>query len=76
MGESHWRSPVGVTAHSLETADILAALTTAATDAAFHRTAAEAIPQLLREELGIHIFRQRFAEFLGVDDAVLAPAPA
>jgi hypothetical protein len=31
---------------------------------------------VLQEELGLHVFRRRFAEFLGVDDDVLAPTPA
>jgi hypothetical protein len=67
---------VGVACHSLDANDILDRLRTAATDAAFHAAAAAAIPRVLREELGLHVFRQRFAEFLGVDEAVLSPAPA
>ena len=70
------RWPVGVACHSLDPNDILDRLRVAATDAAFHATAADAIPRVLREELGLHVFRQRFAEFLGVDEAVLSPAPA
>jgi hypothetical protein len=70
------RRPVGVACHSLEPREIVAALTTAATDAAFHRRAAQEIPLALDEELGMHVFRQRFAEFLGVNEALLAPAPA
>jgi glycosyltransferase involved in cell wall biosynthesis len=70
---SEW--PVGVACHSLESRDITAALTTAAMDETFHDTAANAIPQVLREELGMHVFRRRFAEFLGVDDGVLASPP-
>jgi len=69
------RRPVGVSCHSLRPEPLIRALTTAATDAAFHATAAHAIPAVLREELGLHVFRQRFAEFLGVDDSVLAPVP-
>jgi glycosyltransferase involved in cell wall biosynthesis len=70
------RWPVGLACHSLDANDIEAALTTAAADAAFHQRAAETIPFALREELGMHVFRQRFADFLGVDDGVLAPVPA
>jgi hypothetical protein len=70
------RWPVGVSSHSLDAEAIVAALTTAATDARFHDRAAAAIPDALGAELGMHVFRRRFAEFLGVDDAVLAPAPA
>ena len=70
------RWPVGVAAHSLEANEILRSLTVAALDSAFHARAAEAIPHVLREELGLHVFRERFAELLGVDHAVLAPAPA
>jgi len=70
------RHPVGVTAHSLEPAAIVAALTTAATDAAFHETAAREIPVALQGELSLGVFRQRFAEFIGVDDNALASAPA
>ena len=70
------RWPVGVSSHSLDPEMIIAALTTAATDARFHDRAAAAIPDALGGELGMHVFRRRFAEFLGVDDAVLAAAPA
>jgi len=67
------RWPVGVACHSLDANDIVASLSVAASDAGFHQTAAAAIPNALREELGMHRFRERFAEFLGVDEAVLAP---
>ena len=70
------RWPVGVASHSLDSGEILAALNTAAIDAGFHAAAADAIPRALRAELGMHVFRRRFGEFLGVDDAVLAPPPA
>lgn len=70
------RWPVGVACHSLDSSEIATALHAAATDAAFHEHAAEAIPQALRDDLGLHRFRQRFAEFLGVDERVLAPVPA
>ena len=66
------RWAVGLPCHSLEPADIVDALTTIATDAAFHEAAAQAIPQALEKELGLHRFRERFAEFVGVDEAVLA----
>ena len=69
------RWPVGVACHSLDPQAIADALTVAATDAAFHARAAAAIPQVLRAELGLHVFRRRFAEFVGVDESVLA-APA
>lgn len=69
------RHPVGIACHSLEPDSIVEALTVAATDRAFHATAARTIPTVLGEELGMHVFRRRFAEFLGVDDAVLAPVP-
>ncbi len=69
------RWPVGVACHSLDSRVIADALTVAATDAAFHERAAAAIPQALRAELGLHVFRRRFAEFVGVDESVLA-APA
>jgi glycosyltransferase involved in cell wall biosynthesis len=71
---SRW--PVGVACHSLGDADIVSALTTAATDDAFHARAAESIPQALRAELGWHVFRRRFAAFVGVDETALAPGPA
>jgi hypothetical protein len=70
------RHPVGVTAHSLEPTEIIGALTTAAFDTQFHEVAASAIPRALREELSLSVFRQRFAEFMGVDDSALAAAPA
>jgi len=70
------RRPVGIPCHSLASDEIVAALTTAASDASFHATAEAAIPQALREELGMHVFRRRFAEFVGVEETVLAPVPA
>ena len=70
------RWPVGVACHSLDTSAITDALTTAASDAAFHARAAAAIPQVLRAELGLHVFRQRFAEFVGVDESALAEPTA
>ncbi len=70
------RHPVGVACHSLEPSAIAATLATAATDSAFHETAARGIPVALHEELSLGVFRQRFAEFTGVDDSALAPAPA
>jgi hypothetical protein len=70
------RWPVGLACHSLDASVIVETLRRAATDAAFHAAAAAAIPTVLREELGLHIFRRRFAEFLGVDANVLAPTPA
>ncbi len=69
------RWPVGIACHSLDPRAIADALTVAATDAEFHERAAAAIPQALRAELGLHVFRRRFAEFVGVDESVLA-APA
>ena len=68
------RWPVGVACHSLEVQPIVETLATAAIDETFHACAATAIPHVLREELGLHVFRRRFAEFLGVSEAVLAPA--
>jgi hypothetical protein len=70
------RHPVGVACHSVEREAIVRALTTAATDEALHATAAHEIPVALREELGLDVFRRRFAEFIGVDENALAPAPA
>jgi glycosyltransferase involved in cell wall biosynthesis len=70
------RWPVGVACHSLDAAVIVEALRTTATDAEFHAGAADAIPRVLREELGMHVFRRRFAEFLGIDEQLLAPTPA
>lgn len=70
------RWPVGVACHSLETNAITDALTRAATDREFHTRAADMIPRVLQEELGLHVFRRRFAEFLGVEDSVLAPPRA
>jgi len=70
------RWPVGVACHSLDAAAIRDALTTGATDATFHARAAAAIPQVLRAELGLHVFRQRFAEFVGVDESALSAPPA
>ena len=67
------RWPVGVACHSLDAGAITDALTTSATDAAFHARAAAAIPPVLRAELGLHVFRHRFAEFVGVDESVLTP---
>ena len=69
------RWPVGIPCHSLDPRPIADALTMAASDAGFHGRAAAAIPQVLRAELGLHVFRHRFAEFVGVDESVLA-APA
>ena len=69
------RWPVGIACHSLDPDEMVGALTVAATDSAFHARAAVTIPQVLNEELGLHVFRRRFAEFLGVDDAVLLPLP-
>lgn len=69
------RRPVGVACHSSDADALAQALTVAATDSAFHDMAAREIPVALREELGLHVFRERFAEFLGVDATVLAPAP-
>ena len=66
------RWPVGVACHSLEARAIGEALTTAASDADFHVRAAATIPRALRDELGLHVFRRRFAEFIGVDEAALA----
>jgi hypothetical protein len=70
------RWPVGVACHSLEPEAIAQVLRTAATDAAFHTRAAAVIPTVLREELGLHVFRRRFAEFIGVDEGALLPAGA
>jgi hypothetical protein len=70
------RHRVGVAAHSLEAEEIVSALTTASLDASFHEAAAREIPRALRAELSLGVFRQRFAEFIGVDDSALAPAPA
>ena len=70
------RWPVGVPCHSREPGAIAEALTVAATDARFHAAAAAAIPQALRAELGLHVFRRRFAEFVGVDESVLASPAA
>ena len=69
------RWPVGVACHSLERDDIVAALRTVATDSGFHERAVTAIPQALKAELGMRVFRAQFAKFIGVDDAVLAPVP-
>ena len=66
------RWPVGVACHSLDGDEITKSLAVAASDAAFHQKAAAAIPAALREEVGLHRFRERFAEFLGVDEAVFA----
>ena len=66
------RWPVGVACHSLEPRAISEALTKSASDADFHARAAATIPRVLRDELGLHVFRRRFAEFIGVDEAVLA----
>jgi hypothetical protein len=70
------RRPVGVACHSLEAGELVAALTTAATDGGFHDRAARAIPNALRAELGMHVFRRQFAEFVGVDETSLAASPA
>jgi glycosyltransferase involved in cell wall biosynthesis len=69
------RWPVGVACHSLDPRAIADALTVAASDAGFHARAATAIPPVLRAELALHVFRRRFAEFVGVDESALA-APA
>ena len=65
------RWPVGLACHSLDGSAITDALTVAATDAGFHARAAAAIPRVLRAELGLHVFRRRFADFVGVDAGVL-----
>jgi glycosyltransferase involved in cell wall biosynthesis len=70
------RWPVGVACHSLDAHAITQSLTVAATDDGFHARAAAAIPRVLREELGLHVFRRRFAEFIGVEDGVLSPGAA
>ena len=70
------RWPVGVACHSLEPRAIADALTVAAADAAFHARAAAAIPEVLRAELGLHVFRRRFAELVGVDESLLVTAAA
>ena len=70
------RWPVGIACHSLDAPDITRALRVAASDADFHDRAAAAIPRVLREELGLHVFRQRFADFVGVDVNALASASA
>ena len=70
------RWPVGVACHSLDPRAIAQVLTVAATDAGFHARAALAIPQVLRAELGLQVFRRRFAELVGVDESVLAAPPA
>ena len=70
------RWPVGLACHSLGATAITQALTAAATDSAFHAKVAATIPRVLHDELGLHVFRRRFAEFIGVDDAVLAPVHA
>jgi len=69
------RHRVGIAAHSLEPDEMIAALATAATDADFHEIAAQEIPRALREELSLGVFRQRFADFIGIDDGALAAAP-
>jgi hypothetical protein len=69
------RWPVGVPCHSLDPRAIGDALTMAAA-MRVSRSGGGAIPQVLRAELGLHVFRRRFAEFVGVDESVLAaPAP-
>jgi hypothetical protein len=65
------RWPVGVACHSSDPRVIADALTMAGSDAGFHARAAAAIPQVLRAELGLHVFRRQFAEFVGVDEFVL-----
>ena len=70
------RHRVGVTAYSLEPDAIVGALTTAAVDTQFHEVAAGEIPRALRQELSLSVFRQRFAEFIGVDASALSAAPA
>jgi glycosyltransferase involved in cell wall biosynthesis len=70
------RWPVGVACHSLEPRVIAEALTVVATDAGVHARAAAAIREVLRAELGLHVFRRRFAEFVDVDESVLAAPPA
>jgi hypothetical protein len=67
------RHAVGVACHSLEPAAIQRALITAAADASFHEIAAREIPAALRGELGLRVFRQRFADFIGIDVTALAP---
>ena len=69
------RHAVGVACHSLERDAIVEALTIAA-DPAFQANAARAIPKALHDELGLQVFRERFAEFIGVDESALAPIPS
>lgn len=66
------RHPVGLACHALERREIVRALERAASDAAFHDTAAREIPHVLREELGLQVFRRQFARFVGIDEAALA----
>jgi hypothetical protein len=69
------RHAVGIACHSLEPPAIVSALSSAAADTSFHEAAAREIPNALREELSLHVFRQRFADFIGLDQSVLAPVP-
>jgi hypothetical protein len=53
----------------------VSALSSAAADTSFHEAAAREIPNALREQLSLPVFRQRFADFIGLDQSVLAPVP-
>lgn len=67
------RYPVAVCAHSLDEGEIIAALKRVATDRVFYRRAGAAIEAALDEELSMSVFRERFAELIGVSEQDLLP---
>lgn len=66
------RYPAGVSCHSHEPHDIIAALTRLV-DPDFRAHAAGAMSRACEEELGLHVFRKRFADLVGVPDSYLNP---
>ncbi len=67
------RFPVGVGCNSLDAADIVDSLRRFIVDPEFYARAVDAGQEALDKELGLHVFRERFARLIGVDDGELLP---
>jgi hypothetical protein len=61
------RFPVGLNCGSLETTDLAAAIERLVSDPAFRSDAMRFCDQAYEQELSDAVFRQRFAEFVGID---------
>jgi hypothetical protein len=66
------RYPNGTTCDSLEPTEIIRTLEQFA-DLDFRKRARAALSRAREEELGLHVFRDRFATFVGVDEKELLP---